>query len=118
MDVEFNTVLAAIVFILIGAAASYPLLLINGKLAPQLQLMDWPKARGMARVQMPILGYGLVLLAICLLAVFSHFNYFSPWFLLTATVIALKGHLDDRKPMAARDKLFLAGSLFCHCCVL
>src|SRR5690606_37567824 len=36
----------------------------------------------------------------------THFDYFSPWFLLTATVIALKVHLDDRKPMKARDKLF------------
>lgn len=106
MESEANSIGAALLCFFFSGILAIPLLHLNARLAPQLQLMDWPKARGVAREQIPILGYSLVLLALGTLMVLTHLEYFSPWILLTSTVIAVMGHLDDRRPLSALDKLF------------
>ncbi|MBI4404901.1 MAG: undecaprenyl/decaprenyl-phosphate alpha-N-acetylglucosaminyl 1-phosphate transferase [Deltaproteobacteria bacterium] len=94
-------------YILIGAAIAFPLILLNIKFAPILGTMDWPKARGLSDNQIPIVGYSLVFISVVLLAVLTHIYNTSPWILTTALVMAVMGYLDDRKPLPATDKMFL-----------
>lgn len=91
---------------ILAAAVAFPLLVFNIRLAPRLGLVDWPKARGMTQDQIPIIGYGMVLFTLAVMAVACAFYGLSPWLLLTASVMAFMGHLDDRKPLPAVEKLF------------
>lgn len=97
---------------------SYPLLLINHKLAPKLGLIDWPKARGLNEHQIPIIGHSIVLISIGFFAVAKLLGFpISGWFLSTAVVIAIMGMLDDRQPLPALDKMFVQ-IVFVVCLVL
>lgn len=93
-------------YILLGALLATPLILANIRLAPRLGLIDWPKARGLAEDQIPIVGHSLVLFSLIAMAVGSHYFAVSPWFLTTAFIMAVMGHFDDRKPLPASDKMF------------
>lgn len=90
----------------LSAAITYPLLLLNIRWAPRLGLVDWPKARGMTQEQIPIIGYGMVLLALIVTSAACWLYGLSPWLALTGAVMAMMGHLDDRKPLPALEKLF------------
>lgn len=92
-------------FIVVGAVLAVPLILLNIRWAPRLGLIDWPKARGVAEDQIPLIGHALVLYAVVAMLVLNHFYQFSPWFITTAVFIAVMGHLDDRKPLGAFDKM-------------
>ena len=93
-------------YILIGAGLAAPLLYGNLLLAPTLGLIDWPKARGVSREQIPLLGCSLVGLTLALIAFFTYTRQTSSWFLVTSSAIALMGFLDDRRSLPAFDKLF------------
>lgn len=77
-------------------------------------MMDWPKARGLTEEQIPIVGYSLVAITIAVLAVLTRLYGLSPGFLLTAVIMAVMGHADDRKPLPAYEKFFWQ----CLCAVL
>ncbi len=106
----------ALVFLTVGATLALPLLLLNVKLAPRLGLIDWPKARGLAEEQIPIVGHSMVLLTLAAVSVLMNFYPVSPWFMTTAVVMAAMGHLDDRKPLPPLDKFFF--QLLCVSCVV
>lgn len=104
--------------IMMGAIlVSYPLLVLNNRLAPKLGLIDWPKARGLTEHQIPIIGHSIVLVSIAYLSVAKVFFPISGWFLSTAVVIAIMGMLDDRQPLPAIDKMFVQ-TVFIVCLVL
>jgi UDP-GlcNAc:undecaprenyl-phosphate/decaprenyl-phosphate GlcNAc-1-phosphate transferase len=93
-------------YIILGSAVATPLLLLNVRLAPILGLIDWPKARGVTEEQIPIVGHSLVIISIGVLFAFVNLYNVSPWMLTTAAVMAVMGHLDDRRPLSALDKMF------------
>jgi UDP-GlcNAc:undecaprenyl-phosphate/decaprenyl-phosphate GlcNAc-1-phosphate transferase len=116
MDVNLTQILEIGLIFSAGLLLAVPLLLANVRLAPRLGLIDWPKARGLAEEQIPIIGHSMVLLSFLL---FASMNFLgmalpdqmsgafvpSPSFLVTAAIIAIIGHFDDRKPVPALDKL-------------
>lgn len=93
-------------FAAIGAAVVYPLIRINIRIAPKLGLIDWPKARGVTEEQIPIIGHSLVVVSIGALVILMRFYEISPWFPITALIIGVMGHFDDRRPLPAIDKMF------------
>jgi UDP-GlcNAc:undecaprenyl-phosphate GlcNAc-1-phosphate transferase len=106
------------VMVLLGAGLlSYPLLLINHRIAPKLGLIDWPKARGLTENQIPIIGHSIVLVSILYFSVAKLFFPISGWFLSTAVVIGIMGMLDDRQALPAIDKMFVQ-IVFVVCLVL
>ncbi len=92
-------------YMVVGAVVVVPMILLNIRLAPKLGLIDWPKARGVAEEQIPLIGHGMVLTCLAAMLLLNHFYQFSPWFITTSVFIAVMGHLDDRKPLAAMDKM-------------
>lgn len=93
-------------YLVTGAVFAIPLLWLNIRLAPRLGLIDWPKARGVTEEQIPIVGHSLVLLTLTAIAILMRLHDVSPWFLTTAIVMGIMGHLDDRKPLPSLDKFF------------
>lgn len=91
---------------LLAVLLTIPVFALNIKFAARFGWIDWPKARGLAEEQIPIIGYGLVFLSFSALLVFSFFFPISPWVLCTSFLIAVMGYYDDRKPIPALDKLF------------
>jgi UDP-GlcNAc:undecaprenyl-phosphate GlcNAc-1-phosphate transferase len=106
MEIPITQITESLAFILIGGIIATPLLLLNVKVAPRLGMIDLPKARGLAEDSIPIIGHSLVLMSLVILCAFAAFYRVSPWFVITATVMAIMGHLDDRKPLSALDKMF------------
>jgi UDP-GlcNAc:undecaprenyl-phosphate GlcNAc-1-phosphate transferase len=102
----FKLTLEVLAFVGCGAAAATPLLFINIKVAAKLGLIDWPKARGVAEEQIPIVGASLVLLSLITISILTYLEHLSPWILTTSLVIAVIGYLDDVKPLSALDKIF------------
>lgn len=94
------------VYIVCGAVCATPLLLLNIKVAPRLGMIDWPKARGLAEEQIPIVGFSMVLMSVLVFAFLSKIYKISPWFITTSLVMAVMGHFDDRRPLSALDKIF------------
>lgn len=92
-------------YITIGAILVYPFLAFNLRVASRFGFIDWPKSRGVSQEQIPIIGYGLVAFVLSVMTLSAYFYDFSPWVLLTAALVALMGHLDDRKPLPALEKL-------------
>jgi len=103
-------------FIAVGAIVVVPLIQLNIKYAPKLGLIDWPKARGVAEDQIPLIGHSMVAFSIVAMLVLNHFLQLSPWFITTAVFIGAMGHLDDRKPLGALDKMGF--QFFCACAVV
>ena len=95
-----------IMFAAIGAVVVYPLIRINIRIAPKLGLIDWPKARGVTEEQIPIIGHSLVVVSVVAVVVLMYFYDISPWFPITALIIGVMGHFDDRRPLPAVDKMF------------
>lgn len=89
-----------------GIGIAIPLLYLNVRVARPLGLIDWPKARGVTEHQVPIVGLSLVLLTLGALLLFGEKYGVSSWFICTAAVIAVMGVIDDRRPLAAMDKIF------------
>lgn len=94
-----------LIFVLSTIIAT-PVFLANIRLAPRLGLIDWPKARGLTEEQIPIVGHSMILLSVATMVVLNHLYGFSPWFTTTAVLMAIMGHLDDRKPLPPLDKMF------------
>lgn len=92
-------------FVAVGAVIVLPLILLNIKYASRLGLIDWPKARGIAEDQIPLIGHSMVLFSIAAMLVLNHLYQLSPWFITTAVFVGVMGHLDDRKPLGALDKM-------------
>jgi UDP-GlcNAc:undecaprenyl-phosphate/decaprenyl-phosphate GlcNAc-1-phosphate transferase len=90
----------------LGFLAAVPLFALNVTFAKRLGLIDWPKARGLAENQIPIVGPSFILLAYLSFLVLAFFIPVSPWVLVCSGIIALMGYLDDRKSLPAFDKLF------------
>jgi UDP-GlcNAc:undecaprenyl-phosphate/decaprenyl-phosphate GlcNAc-1-phosphate transferase len=106
MDIPITQITEMLALVLIGGIVATPLLILNIKVAPKLGMIDWPKARGLAEDQIPIVGHSLVLFSILILSLLGTFYRVSPWFITTALLMAVMGHLDDRKPLSAVDKIF------------
>lgn len=106
MHIGTQEIIQFLLLVLGAALASYPLLLINNRLAPRLGLIDWPKARGLTEHQIPIIGHSLVLISLAFFAVAKLLNFpVSSWFLAVAVGIAIMGMLDDRRSLPALDKM-------------
>lgn len=95
-----------ILFACFGSAVAIPILLLNIRFAHRFGWIDWPKARGVAEEQIPIVGHSLVFLSLICMAIVAQLESLSPWFLVTASVMAIMGYRDDRKPLPALDKMF------------
>jgi UDP-GlcNAc:undecaprenyl-phosphate GlcNAc-1-phosphate transferase len=106
MNIPISNITEVIAFIFMGGILATPLLMLNIKVAPRLGMIDWPKARGLAEDQIPLVGVSLVLLSFVIMGVLSTMYQISPWFITTSAVMAIMGHLDDRKPLSALDKIF------------
>lgn len=106
MQLPINHILEIAGLIVLGVVVATPLIMLNIRVAPLLGLIDWPKARGMAEEQIPIIGPALVLLSTVLLFYLTNTRGLSPWILTTSLVMAVMGYLDDRKPLSAVDKIF------------
>ncbi len=106
MHFAIDNIFEVVGYVLLGAALATPLILLNIRLAPVLGMIDWPKARGLAEEQIPIVGPSLVLITLGVLAIVTQFGAVSPWILTTAAMMAVMGHWDDRKPLSALDKMF------------
>ena len=117
MQTYYQPIFEFVLITLASILCSYPLLLINNRLAPRLGLIDWPKARGLTEHQIPIIGHSIVLVSIAYLSIAKLFFPISGWFLSTAVVIAIMGMLDDRQPLPAIDKMFVQ-TVFIVCLVL
>lgn len=113
MTWTLNSTLELVGFAVLGVGLAIPAILLNIRLAPKLGLIDWPKARGVAEDQIPLIGHSLVLLSIVFLAVLAQINGIRPWFLTTLVVVAVMGILDDRKPLASVDKFFFQTVCVC-----
>lgn len=96
----------AILYFGIGFAAVIPLLYLNVRFALPLGLIDWPKARGLAEDQVPIVGPSLLAVALVTLGVLVAYYNISAWVITSAAIIGLMGFFDDRRPLPALDKLF------------
>jgi UDP-GlcNAc:undecaprenyl-phosphate GlcNAc-1-phosphate transferase len=117
MQIPIQEILEFFVCMLFASLVSFPLLLLNNRLAPRLGLIDWPKARGLTEHQIPIIGHSIVLVSILYFSFAKLFFPISGWFLSTAVVIAIMGMLDDRQPLPAIDKMFVQ-IVFVVCLVL
>lgn len=117
MHLPIQEILEFFVLLLCASLVSFPLLVLNNRLAPRLGLIDWPKARGLTEHQIPIIGHSIVLLSILYFSVAKLFFPISGWFLSTAVVIGIMGMLDDRQPLPAIDKMFVQ-TVFVVCLVL
>lgn len=105
MELQSSHVLSFFQYLLLGAGLAYPLIRLNIRFAPHLGLIDWPKARGVSERQIPIIGASMVVVAVVALFVVNMFYEMRPWLLTTSVLMALVGHLDDRKPISAFDKM-------------
>lgn len=92
--------------VLAGAGLAVPVLLWNIKVAPRWNLIDRPKARGLTDEHVPIVGFGLSVLTLSILGAATYWYSMSPWFFITAAVMGLLGHFDDRNPLPPLDKFF------------
>ncbi len=106
MHFATENILEVMGYIALGAGLAIPLLLLNIRLAPALGMIDWPKARGLAEEQIPIVGPSLVAFTLGILGLVTYLYGLSPWILTTATLMAIMGHVDDQKPLSALDKMF------------
>lgn len=103
--------LEVLAYLATGALCAVPLLLLNIRYAPRLGLIDWPKARGLADDQVPIVGHGLIVLCVLTSIALTAYYSLSPWFLTTAVIMGLMGYFDDRASLPPVDKIFF--QLFC-----
>ena len=106
MESSLYHILETTGYIALGAAVATPAIVFNIKVAPALGMIDWPKARGLAEEQIPLIGPSLVLISLGILAVLTNIYDLSPWMLTTSLVLAVMGHFDDRKPVSSLDKMF------------
>jgi UDP-GlcNAc:undecaprenyl-phosphate GlcNAc-1-phosphate transferase len=97
--------LEALIYIALGTALAIPLVAINVRVAPRLGLIDWPKARGVTERHIPIVGHSLVLLSTVILCILNQLYNLGGWFLTTALVMAVLGHMEDRKPWPPLEKI-------------
>src|SRR5262245_36338284 len=93
------------IFIALGVVLATPLLSLNVKVAPRLGLIDWPKSRGLSENRIPIVGHSLILLSTLFLFIVNQLYDLGGWFLTTALVMAALGHVEDRKPWPALEKI-------------
>lgn len=103
-------------FFAAGAASVVPFLYLNIRWARRLGFIDWPKARGLADEQVPIVGHSLILVSVIVALVLTIYYSLSAWFLSTAVIMGVMGYLDDRRPLPALDKIFL--QVFCATAVV
>lgn len=96
----------SLMWALVGAVAVLPLLRLNMRYALKLGLIDWPKARGVAEDNVPIVGPSLILVSVAALGALSYYYTVSPWIPTTAAIMAIMGYVDDRTTMSAADKMF------------
>lgn len=116
MKIPYQALLEVIAYMATGAVCVVPLLLLNVRVAKRLGLIDWPKARGLADDQVPIVGHSLIVASLIACLVLISFYKLSPWFLTTAVIMGVMGYFDDRKALPAVDKIFF--QLFCVCSVV
>ncbi len=107
MPIFFSNLLPSLLFIGIGALAAIPLIRLNIRWASWLGLIDYPKARGVAEDQIPIIGHAIVLLTLVAMVWYFGIQGNRYWFLGTAAVMALMGYLDDRSGLSPVDKMLL-----------
>ncbi len=100
-----------LVYVACGAACLFPLISLNIRLALRFGFIDWPKARGVADEQIPIVGHSLIALSVVMVFGLMAYYSLSPWFLTTALIMGVMGYFDDRRPLSALDKIFF--QLFC-----
>ena len=99
-------ILQVLAYSALGSLVAFPLLWLNVTWAPRLGLIDWPKARGVAEEQIPIIGHSIVLLTFfCMIWLFG--NADGEWLIVTSGIIGMMGFLDDRRPLSAVEKLML-----------
>lgn len=95
-----------LVYFFAGIGVAIPALLLNIKVARPLGLIDWPKARGVTEDQVPIVGSSLVAITLSMMLYLGEEHGISSWLTCCAAVIAVMGIIDDRRPLAAVDKIF------------
>src|SRR5471030_685251 len=100
MHFPITQMLETSAYIFLGGLIATPLLLLNIRVAPALGLIDWPKARGMAEEQIPIIGHALIVVVSLAICVLMFLYDFGEWFLPTAVIMAIMGYFDDRKPLS------------------
>lgn len=93
-------------YALAGFLAAIPLLALNVSFAKRFGLIDWPKARGLAENQIPIVGPSFIVITYLSFLVLAFFIPVSPWILVCSGIIGLMGFFDDRKSLPVFDKLF------------
>lgn len=108
--------LQLVLTVALGVAVALPVLLLNIKLAPRLGLVDWPKARGLSEVQVPIIGHSLVLISLAYLGGLAYLGKVSGFFVASTAIIATMGYLDDVFSRPALDKIWV--QLFCVICIV
>src|SRR4051812_31178773 len=116
MREDYKFFFECVAYGVLSAGVAIPIMILNMRLAPKLGLIDWPKARGMSEKHVPIVGYGLVLLSLSILVVLNVTHNGSPWLALTSAMMAVMGHMDDRRPIPALDKLFF--QVVCICTLI
>lgn len=105
MQVPVTFLFESILFISLGACVALPFILFNIKIAPRWGWIDWPKARGVADHQTPIVGHSLIFISLIYFAVAWRYLHVSPWFVTMALIMAIMGYFDDKRPVPALDKL-------------
>jgi UDP-GlcNAc:undecaprenyl-phosphate/decaprenyl-phosphate GlcNAc-1-phosphate transferase len=107
MPIQLSNYVPLLGYLILGAAAAYPLIRLNIRFASELGLIDWPKARGVAEDEIPIIGHALVLVSLAVMFWCFGWGADRPWFVATAALMAVMGYLDDRRGLSAVDKMLL-----------
>ncbi len=105
MHLPVTFLFESLLFISFGAAIALPIILFNIKVAPRWGWIDWPKARGVADHQTPIVGHSLIFLSLIYFVIAWQYLHVSPWFVTMAFIMAIMGYFDDKRPVPALDKL-------------
>ncbi len=105
MEIPVTFLFESLLFISLGVCMATPVILFNIKIAPRWGWIDWPKARGVADQQTPIVGHSLIFLSLIYFTVAWKYLHVSPWFVTMAFIMAVMGYFDDRRPVPALDKL-------------
>ncbi len=105
MSPFFSYLFSASLYAIAGAILVLPLIYLNIKYASRLQLVDWPKTRGINERHVPIIGYSLALFTLLGLTWECMQGRLGYPLLLSFVAILVMGYLDDRHAFSAWPKL-------------